>query len=1564
MAGAVVALALVAVSAGAASAAPRSSAAAVPSAPNILIGSAQGPWGWIVNEANTFLQTQGLSSATNTAYSRQLIGSYVLLRLDGIITSTHRTPQEQAAYDYLKTQVVQEQYWTAANALRANQYFDSSQLNCGGVNKPELPAWDLGCIFSRAFGAHPSVQQYDAEGFAETFSALNSGDASRFYADMLEGVSYWGGLTSSDIPDLPDSSDSAAADIEGLFQQNQSAAVSEIVNDVTQALISKIVFEELPDPQDWAIMGAMLGVIITDAVMNQYDSYNVDQQLVDQLNTLNPANNPNPDLSSLSTASGMLELGYVVASQLLPTAYPRSHLCSFNSGQLCDGYKFTSDPAYDGSVYPTSQPPDQTAGDPFFQVTGPAGHKSFSQSLESPGVVMPNWPLTDPDGNIVNGDATSARGMSLGYALNSGLTSSIHNGMVVTSRSQVGSSSVDNSWLYRHGLEYTDQSGNIWRAWYQDGSFLHVRIANSLGGAVQSGLESGNLAATGCNETPLYLVTGPGSSYSDLKTGNDCLYSALGSGTSFSGVKAGDEISFLGQTRTVDHVTNCYKSDGFTVKSCTTYGPTALVLKPGASDADVVKKAFDPASYFLSMFLSFDGFPISALDSHAYKVIHLDTCTGRTCASGAVSSDLSNCSLPVGNAATVNCFRSPTISYEGLAPVTTSDGGSTWATRKYSARLIQPPTANPDSYEADANDGTSTCCTASSLKVSAATGFLANDFGTDVAPDPANGDTPWNPGDEKVTIYQYPTHGTLVPTVTRSFNDNFQSGSFKYTPYAGFGWKSPAQDQFTYQVCHAHLPDFARACSRTTVTITVRNAPPTAAPFITANTASVGIGTELYVESYGYHDREGDTEGATTFAWYRNGVATGVTGPTYFVHAADAGSTITAVVTPVAVTGSSPGDPVASNAISIPSSLGTSFYVATPTSQKVVCTPRALIYPSKSSGTTTCTASVTVNSSVPTAAVKGSAAFRSMGPGTFGAQSCTLGAPQVSTSGATSVITASCSVTYSPGVAATQTVVANVHFSVGGGWGTSRAYPSTDVVVTGPPTTLKLSGLLDTKVYTPQSATVRVLDATGATVQGYTGTVHFTANDPQAVLPADYTFTATDAGVHTFTGGVTMKTESAAATVTVSAPGLSSSSQTFGVGPGATAALKVGLSPGIGVAGTPQLIVVDAVDAYGNRDHHYTGTVHFTSDDPQAVLPPDATFTPQNGGEITVPGLVLEEAGTPSVTATDVANPSLTASKQATISPGPVSQFEVDLPASATAGSAVDMTVKAEDQYGNVVNGPGNPYEGTVYFTSSDTHAGLPSDYTFTYADQGVHTFTNGVIFTAAGSQSVTATDNGNHSITGSSSSVSVAAAVKHEPSLNYELLTAGSDSWSGTCITGSTSNQMTFSASGPAEEDYYYSPGHTSPYPGTFTASGSVTLDTLDDYPHQDAVTAFNETFTITATDGSTITGTVTLDSPNGTYASCSSGYAWLDYQATIVAADGTTCSDSGNASLDFDITSSSYFYEPFYSNLDTLDCSARSTTSHPVSLSTVLANPVTAWLDPRRRLSAAPMFRMPRMR
>jgi N-acetylneuraminic acid mutarotase len=89
------------------------------------------------------------------------------------------------------------------------------------------------------------------------------------------------------------------------------------------------------------------------------------------------------------------------------------------------------------------------------------------------------------------------------------------------------------------------------------------------------------------------------------------------------------------------------------------------------------------------------------------------------------------------------------------------------------------------------------------------------------------------------------------------------------------------------------------------------------------------------------------------------------------------------------------------------------------------------------------------------------------------------------------------------------------------------------VVQVGPATHFAVSAPASTTAGSPSSVTVTALDASGHIATGYLGTVHFTSADPYgATLPADYTFTADDAGVHTF-AGTTLYT-AGSQTVTVS----------------------------------------------------------------------------------------------------------------------------------------------------------------------------------------------------------------------------------------------------------------------------------------------------------------------------------------------------------------------------------------------------------------------------------------------
>jgi hypothetical protein len=89
-----------------------------------------------------------------------------------------------------------------------------------------------------------------------------------------------------------------------------------------------------------------------------------------------------------------------------------------------------------------------------------------------------------------------------------------------------------------------------------------------------------------------------------------------------------------------------------------------------------------------------------------------------------------------------------------------------------------------------------------------------------------------------------------------------------------------------------------------------------------------------------------------------------------------------------------------------------------------------------------------------------------------------------------------------------------------------------------------------------KSVTLSALDPYGNVATGYLGTVRFTSTDPQAGLPADYTFTAADAGARGFT--VALRTAGTKAiTATDSANGLTASQTGIVVTPAAMSKLLV-----------------------------------------------------------------------------------------------------------------------------------------------------------------------------------------------------------------------------------------------------------------------------------------------------------------------------------------------------------------------------------------------------------------------
>jgi hypothetical protein len=288
--------------------------------------------------------------------------------------------------------------------------------------------------------------------------------------------------------------------------------------------------------------------------------------------------------------------------------------------------------------------------------------------------------------------------------------------------------------------------------------------------------------------------------------------------------------------------------------------------------------------------------------------------------------------------------------------------------------------------------------------------------------------------------------------------------------------------------------------------------------------------------------------------------------------------------------------------------------------------------------------------------------------------------------------------------------------------------------------------------------TLSALDASGTAAAGYRGTVRFTATDAGATLPSNYTFTAADAGSHTFASAVTLRTTgSQTVTAIDTADAAITGSQTVQVASSGGSSLRVTTGSSSWTAGVSNSVTVSARDGSGNVMTGYRGMVRFTSTDPIATLPASYTFTAADAGSRVFTGVTLRTARLQTITATDAASSSLTGSLSVTVAPGEASGFKITgVPSPFPAGSTSDVTVTSVDTWDNVASG----YTGTVRFTSTDPLAVLPANYGFTPSDQGVHTFAKGLSLKTAGSQSVKVSDSVVAFLAGSQTIVVTASAT------------------------------------------------------------------------------------------------------------------------------------------------------------------------------------------------------------
>ena len=260
--------------------------------------------------------------------------------------------------------------------------------------------------------------------------------------------------------------------------------------------------------------------------------------------------------------------------------------------------------------------------------------------------------------------------------------------------------------------------------------------------------------------------------------------------------------------------------------------------------------------------------------------------------------------------------------------------------------------------------------------------------------------------------------------------------------------------------------------------------------------------------------------------------------------------------------------------------------------------------------------------------------------------------------------------------------------------------------------------------------TVTAEDAYGNAVPGYTGTVHFTSSDPQAVLPPDATLMG---GVGVFSANLkTAGTMTLTATDTVTST--IAGTTAVSVNPGQPT--QFGIRDPMVTAGTGVVVTVIALDSYGNPALFYAGTVHFSSSDHQAGLPGDATMSTSAGTF----SIILKSAGIQTVTAADLGNVTMTGSTAFTVTPAQAASFVVTEPSSVTAGLPFLVTVTAFDSFGNKATG----YLGSVMLTSSDPAASLPASTTLTNGSAILQ-----ATLISAGVQTFTAADTANSAFSG-----------------------------------------------------------------------------------------------------------------------------------------------------------------------------------------------------------------------
>ena len=282
----------------------------------------------------------------------------------------------------------------------------------------------------------------------------------------------------------------------------------------------------------------------------------------------------------------------------------------------------------------------------------------------------------------------------------------------------------------------------------------------------------------------------------------------------------------------------------------------------------------------------------------------------------------------------------------------------------------------------------------------------------------------------------------------------------------------------------------------------------------------------------------------------------------------------------------------------------------------------------------------------------------------------------------------------------------------------------------------------------PTVVTVTAYNQWDEVYTGYDGTVTFDSDDVGADLPADTAFEPAMSGVQDFdvtfsTPGMHLVNVSDVGAIDATGEG----SVTVLAAPEADYFTLTGVDDPAEV-NTDQTMTVTVYDQYDRVFMSYEGTVTFEANRTgEVMLPSDSTFSL---GDPTVEVIINFTAeGYFTVWCNDTSDSAISGVLEVWIvgeSPGP-DYFTVTGIEDMWENNRSSVTVTIFDQYGS----PFEDYLGEVTFsTNASGIYELPSDYTFTPVDAGVHMFPDAVMFDEPGVFNVSVEDKSDSSWTGS----------------------------------------------------------------------------------------------------------------------------------------------------------------------------------------------------------------------